>query len=116
MAKLWTTMIIAALAGAANAAAVRPAIPIYDAASLAEACATGLADAARLIKRLGAMPLGNAGSRDLLDRWDRLRIRLEDFEGPVDRGTAGSRVSRTPSNEASIAANTGTRSTAMLAH
>ena len=30
------------------------------------------------------MPLGNAGARDLLDRWDRLRIRLEDFEGPVD--------------------------------
>ena len=116
MAKLWTTMIIVALAGAANAAAVRPTIPIYDAASLAEACGTGLADAARLIKRLETMPLGNAGSRDLLDRWDRLRIRLEDFEGPVDRGTAGSRVSRTPSNEASIAANTGTRSTAMLAH
>ena len=84
MAKLWTTMIIVALAGAANAAAVRPTIPIYDAASLAEACGTGLADAARLIKRLETMPLGNAGSRDLLDRWDRLRIRLEDFEGPVD--------------------------------
>ena len=84
MAKLWTTMIIVALAGAANAAAVRPTIPIYDAASLAEACGTGLADAARLIKRLETMPLGNAGARDLLDRWDRLRIRLEDFEGPVD--------------------------------
>ena len=84
MAKPWMTMIIAALAGAANAAAVRPTIPIYDAASLAEACGTGLADAARLIKRLETMPLGNAGSRDLLDRWDRLRIRLEDFEGPVD--------------------------------
>jgi len=84
MAKLWMTMIIAALAGAANAAAVRPTIPIYDAASLAEACGTGLADAARLIKRLETMPLGNAGARDLLDRWDRLRIRLEDFEGPVD--------------------------------
>jgi thimet oligopeptidase len=84
MAKLWMTMIIAALAGAANAAAVRPTIPIYDAASLAEACGTGLADAARLIKRLETMPLGNAGVRDLLDRWDRLRIRLEDFEGPVD--------------------------------
>ena len=84
MAKPWMTMIIAALAGAANAAAVRPTIPIYDAASLAEACGTGLADAARLIKRLETMPLGNAGARDLLDRWDRLRIRLEDFEGPVD--------------------------------
>jgi thimet oligopeptidase len=84
MTKLWMTMIIAALAGAANAAAVRPTIPIYDAASLAEACGTGLADAARLIKRLETMPLGNAGARDLLDRWDRLRIRLEDFEGPVD--------------------------------
>ena len=84
MAKPWMTMIIAVLAGAANAASVRPTIPIYDAASLAEACATGLADAARLIKRLETMPLGNAGARDLLDRWDRLRIRLEDFEGPVD--------------------------------
>ena len=30
------------------------------------------------------MPLGNAGARDTLDRWDRLRIRLEDVEGPVD--------------------------------
>ena len=84
MAKPWMTMIIAVLAGAANAASVRPTIPIYDAASLAEACGTGLADAARLIKRLETMPLGNAGARDLLDRWDRLRIRLEDFEGPVD--------------------------------
>jgi thimet oligopeptidase len=84
MPKLWTTMIVVALAGAANAAPARPTIPVYDAASLAEACATGPADASRLIKRLEAMPLGNAGARDLLDRWDRLRIRLEDFEGPVD--------------------------------
>jgi thimet oligopeptidase len=84
MPRLWTPMIIAALAGAANAAPARPTIPIYDAASLAEACATGLADASRMIKRLETMPLGNAGARDLLDRWDRLRIRLEDFEGPVD--------------------------------
>ena len=37
-----------------------------------------------MVKRLEAMPLGNAGARDMLDRWDRLRIRLEDFEGPVD--------------------------------
>lgn len=84
MPKLWMTMIVAALAGAANAAPARPTIPIYDAVSLSEACATGLADASRLIRRLEAMPLGNAGARDLLDRWDRLRIRLEDFEGPVD--------------------------------
>jgi len=37
MTKLWMTMIIAVLAGAANAAPARPTIPIYDAASLAEA-------------------------------------------------------------------------------
>ena len=64
--------------------AIPRATTIYDAASLAQACATGLADASQMIKRLEAMPLGNAGARDLLDRWDRLRIRLEDFEGPVD--------------------------------
>ncbi len=84
MPKLWVTMIIVGFAGAATAAPARPTIPIYDAQSLAKACADGLADASAMVKRLEAMPLGNAGSRDLLDRWDRLRIRLEDFEGPVD--------------------------------
>ncbi|MEO8565427.1 MAG: Zn-dependent oligopeptidase, partial [Betaproteobacteria bacterium] len=78
------TMIIVAFAGATNAAPARPTIPIYDAQSLAKACADGLADASAMVKRLEAIPLGNAGARDLLDRWDRLRIRLEDFEGPVD--------------------------------
>jgi hypothetical protein len=84
MTKVWLTLIIVVLAGATNAAPPRPTIPIYDAQSLAKACADGLADASVMVKRLEAMPLGNAGARDLLDRWDRLRIRLEDFEGPVD--------------------------------
>ena len=84
MQKVWLTMIIVAFASATNAAPARPTIPIYDAQSLAKACAEGLADASAMVKRLEAMPLGNAGSRDLLDRWDRLRIRLEDFEGPVE--------------------------------
>jgi len=84
MTKAWLTLIIVVLAAAANAAPARPTIPIYDAQSLAKACADGLADASAMVKRLEAMPLGNAGARDLLDRWDRLRIRLEDFEGPID--------------------------------
>ena len=84
MVKLWMTTIIAALAGAASAAPPRPTMPIYDATSLAKDCADGLADASRLVRSLQAVPLGNAGARDMLDRWDRLRIRLEDFEGPVD--------------------------------
>jgi len=111
------TMIIAALAGAANAAAVRPTIPIYDAASLAEACGTGLADAARLIKRLETMPLGNAGARDLLDPGTVCASASRTSRG---RSTAAQLVreflGREPSNEAFIAEITGTRSTAMLAH
>jgi thimet oligopeptidase len=85
MPKLLMTLISVALAGAASAASpTRPTMPIYDAASLATACADGLAEASRLVERLQAMPLGNAGARDMLDRWDRLRVRVEDFEGPVD--------------------------------
>ncbi len=84
MVKLWMTAIAAVLAGAASAAPPRPTMPIYDATSLAKDCADGLADASRLVRSLQKMPLGNAGARDMLDRWDRLRIRLEDFEGPVD--------------------------------
>ncbi|HEY2864267.1 MAG TPA: M3 family metallopeptidase [Casimicrobiaceae bacterium] len=85
MTKLLMPIVAVAFAAAASAApAARPTMPIYDAVSLAAACADGLAEAARLVRRLETMPLGNAGSRDVLDRWDRLRIRLEDFEGPVD--------------------------------
>ena len=85
MPKLLMTLISLALAGAANAASPpRPTIPIYDAGSLAKTCADGLAEASAMVKGLEKMSLGNAGARDVLDRWDRLRIRLEDFEGPVD--------------------------------
>jgi len=87
MAKLRMTAIGLALAGAAFgacAAPTRPTIPIYDANSLTKVCADGLAEASHQVKALEKMPLGNAGARDMLDRWDRLRIRLEDVEGPVD--------------------------------
>ena len=85
MPKLLITLVSVALAGAASAASpTRPTIPIYDAKSLAQTCADGLAEASAMVKGLEKMPLGNAGARDVLDRWDRLRIRLEDFEGPVD--------------------------------
>lgn len=85
MPKVLLSLMIAALAGVAVAApASRPTIPVYDAASLAKACADGLADASAMVKKLERMPLANGGARDMLDRWDRLRIRLEDFEGPVD--------------------------------
>lgn len=85
MPKLLLPMMIAGLAGVASAAPpARPIIPIYDAASLARACADGLAEASSMVKALETMPLARGGGRDVLDRWDRLRIRLEDVEGPVD--------------------------------
>ena len=77
-------LLIGALAGTADAAPVRPTIPIYDAASLTKACAEGLARAAAMVSRMASLPSANGGSRDLLGRWDRLRIQLEDVEGPVD--------------------------------
>ncbi len=84
MTKLLLSVLIAALAGVASAASPRPTIPIYDAAALERACTAGVAEASAMVKRLEAMPLANIGMRDMLDRWDRLRIRVEDLEGPVD--------------------------------
>ncbi|HKW81699.1 MAG TPA: M3 family metallopeptidase [Casimicrobiaceae bacterium] len=78
-------MLIGGLAGAAEAApAARPTIPVYDAASLTRACADGLAHAATMVSTMATLPIANGGARDLLDRWDRLRIQLEEIEGPVD--------------------------------
>src|ERR1700756_2574926 len=61
----------------------RPTIPIYDAAPLAGAPDTTLAEARRKIAEIERLPLENVTPESVLDAWDRVAMLVEDAFGPI---------------------------------
>jgi thimet oligopeptidase len=64
-------------------AAQRATIPVFDATEVAAAAARALEHARALLARIEAIPLGEAGVKDVLDVWDDTAILLEDAFGPI---------------------------------
>jgi thimet oligopeptidase len=57
----------------------RPLMPLYDAASLTQACDDGIAKAKKTIDAMAA----RRGPGTIFDEWNRLAIELEDFGNPI---------------------------------
>jgi thimet oligopeptidase len=66
------------------AAASRAMIPLWDAAAIGNMCARSLADARASAGAIGGAEPGKSSSPRVFRAWDRLRILLEDTEGPVE--------------------------------
>ncbi len=78
-----TAVLAALVVPIANGASVsRPTIPIYDTAAMTKACDDDLARAASMVAELEKVRIAPAAGSDVLARWDRINIAIEDADGP----------------------------------
>ena len=80
-AALWAAVSMGA--SAANAAAERPALPLYTAAQIPVVCDKGLVDVRQSLADLESMPLKRASVKTVFHAINRMQIVVEDVEGPV---------------------------------
>src|SRR5450631_3165085 len=73
------------LSHATAADAPRPLIRLLTAEQIAPYCKKGLADLRRNVATLEKLPMPRAGDTKLvLAQWNRLQIKVEDLQGPVE--------------------------------
>lgn len=73
----------AAATATAETKTQRPTLPVWNAATLTQACDAGLIKLAQQVAALEKLPLAEANAHTVFGAWNNLQIEQEDVEGPV---------------------------------